>query len=46
MGKDVNKIRMAGVPFVAQQLTDPTRIHKEEGLIPGFDRWVKDLALP
>ena len=30
-----------GVPFVAQQLMIPTRIHEEEGLIPGLSNWVK-----
>ena len=35
-----------GVPFMAQRLTNPTRIHEDEDLIPGLTQWVKDLALP
>ena len=35
-----------GVPFVAQQLTNPTRIHEDAGLIPDFAQWVKNLVLP
>ena len=34
-----------GVPFVAQWLTNPTRIHKDVGSIPGLVQWFKDLAL-
>ena len=32
-------------PIVAQWLTNPTRNHEVEGLIPGLAQWVKDLAL-
>ena len=35
-----------GVPFVAQQLTNPTRIHEDVGLIPGLPQWVGDPVLP
>ena len=34
-----------GVPFVAQQVKNPTYIHEDMGLIPGLTLWVKDLAL-
>ena len=30
---------------MAQQLTNPTRIHKDGDLIPGLTPWVKDPAL-
>ena len=33
-----------GVPFVAQRLTNPNRIHEGAGSIPGLTQWVKDLA--
>ena len=30
---------------MAQQLTNPTRTHKDEDSIPGLAQWVKDLVL-
>ena len=39
------KIWEAGVPVVAQGLTNPTRNHEVAGLIPGLVQWIKDPAL-
>ena len=41
----IKKIINDGVPVMAQWLTNPTRNHEVEGLIPGLALWVKDLAL-
>ena len=43
--KSKRKKEKTGVPFMAQQLTNPTRIHEDVGWIPGLTQWVKDLEL-
>ena len=40
------KATTAGVPVVAQWLTNPTKNHEVEGLVPGLAQWVNDPALP
>ena len=35
-----------GVSVVAQWLTNPTRNHEVEGLVPALAQWVNDPALP
>ena len=39
------KMVIQGVPFGAQQLTNPTRNHEDSGSMPGLTQWVKDLVL-
>ena len=40
------KILFYGVPFIAQWLTNLTRIHEDVGLIPSLAQWVKETVLP
>ena len=37
---------MYGVPVVVQWVTNLSRIHEDEGSIPGLSQWIKDPTLP
>ena len=39
------KIHILGVPIVAQQVKNPTRIHEDTNLITGLAQWVKGPVL-
>ena len=43
--ESVCKSDYTGVPIVAQQVKNPTRIHEDAGSIPGFAQWAKGLAV-
>ena len=40
------KLKLWGIPAVAQQVKNPTSIHEDAGLIPGLPQRVKDPVLP
>ena len=39
------EITCRGLPVVAQQVKNLTRIHEDADWIPGLTQWAKDLAL-
>ena len=47
IGVEIEKeeLKLSRVPFMAQWLTNPTRIHEDVDLIPGLAQWVKGLDL-
>ena len=42
----LNDSKHAGVPIVAQWLTNLTSVYEDADSIPGLTQWVKDPALP
>ena len=44
--KPYPQIASSGSSYHGSAEMNPTSIHEDEGLIPGPDQWVKDLALP
>ena len=45
-GEEIARKMCIGVPFLAQQLTNPNRMYEDGGSIPGLAQWVNDPALP
>ena len=45
LSKVKDQTRIFGVPFVAQWLMNPIRIHEDWGSIPGLAQQVKNLVL-
>jgi len=41
-----NSIRNMGIPFVTQQVANPTSILEDVGSIPGLAQWIGDPTLP
>ena len=41
----IQRKAIQGVPFMAQRLTNPTRIHEDVGSTPGLAQWAKDPGL-